>query len=48
MMENDFDLSGIQGQFQENSFVLSNGDPTGYGWHADFVSSTMSAMLRSH
>jgi len=44
MMENDFDLSGIQGQFQENSFVLANGDPTGFGWHADFVSLTISAI----
>lgn len=46
MMENDFDLSGIQGQFQENTFVLANGDPTGYSWHADFVSTPQ--LLTSH
>lgn len=36
-MENDFYLENVKGQFQTDSFVLANGDPTGFGWHADFV-----------
>ena len=37
-MENNYDLSSLEGEFEVDSFVLSNGDPTGYGFHADFVS----------
>ena len=36
-MENSFDLSGIDGEWEENTFMLAQGDPTGFGWHADFV-----------
>ncbi|KAL9095119.1 MAG: hypothetical protein Q9165_002722 [Trypethelium subeluteriae] len=35
-MENSFDLSGINGEWEEDTFMLAQGDPTGYGWHADF------------
>lgn len=35
-MENFFDLDKVHDQIEPNTFVLSQGDPTGYGWHADF------------
>lgn len=35
-MENFFDLAKVHDQIKPNTFVLSQGDPTGYGWHADF------------
>lgn len=35
-MENFFNVDAVAGQVKPNSFVLSQGDTTGYGWHADF------------
>ena len=47
LMENNFDLSSLQGQFQQNSFVLAQGDPTGYGWHADFYNGWKTGVLHN-
>ncbi|USW52695.1 hypothetical protein Slin15195_G060140 [Septoria linicola] len=35
-MENFFDLKSVADKIEPNTFVLSQGDPTGYGYHADF------------
>jgi hypothetical protein len=35
-MENFFDLHKVANKIKPDSFVLSQGDPTGYGMHADF------------
>ncbi|KAF7194619.1 hypothetical protein HII31_04125 [Pseudocercospora fuligena] len=35
-IENQFDLHKVKDQVKPDSFVLAQGDPTGYGWHADF------------
>ena len=42
-LEVTYHTDAFTGQWEENvgkqPFVLANGDPTGYGFHADFVSS---------
>lgn len=35
-IENQFDLHSIVDKVKPNSFVLSQGDSTGFGWHMDF------------
>ncbi|THW52110.1 hypothetical protein D6D17_06542 [Aureobasidium pullulans] len=44
-MENNYDLSSLQGEFEVDSFVLSNGDPTGFGFHADFYNGWQEGVL---
>ncbi|WPH02243.1 Hypothetical protein R9X50_00509900 [Acrodontium crateriforme] len=34
--ENTFDMNSVYGKVVQDSFVLAQGDNTGYGWHADF------------
>lgn len=35
-IENQFDLHSVVDKIKPNTFVLAQGDDTGYGWHADF------------
>ncbi|KAI9695381.1 MAG: hypothetical protein M1820_008676 [Bogoriella megaspora] len=35
-MENNFEPNWIMGEFEEDTFMLANGDPKGFGFHADF------------
>ncbi|EME45202.1 hypothetical protein DOTSEDRAFT_128201 [Dothistroma septosporum NZE10] len=35
-MENQFDLHSVADQVKPDTFVLAQGDPTGFGFHADF------------
>lgn len=35
-IENQFDLHSVVDQVKPDTFVLAQGDNTGYGWHADF------------
>lgn len=37
-IENQFNLDSIADKVKPGSFVLAQGDNTGYGWHADFFS----------
>ncbi|KAG9603114.1 hypothetical protein KCV01_g6959, partial [Aureobasidium melanogenum] len=46
-MENNYDLSSIVGEFEVDSFVLSNGDPTGFGFHADFFNGWQEGILHN-
>ncbi|CAK4031038.1 hypothetical protein MYCFIDRAFT_182252 [Lecanosticta acicola] len=44
-MENQFDLHSIADQVKPGSFVLSQGDNTGYGWHVDFFNGWTSGAI---
>lgn len=44
-MENQFDLHKMVGLVKPDSFVLAQGDATGYGWHADFVNGWVEGAL---
>ena len=35
-LENEFDINGVKDEIDISSLTLAMGDPTGYGWHADF------------
>lgn len=35
-VENEFNQASVYNKIKPNSYVLSNGDPTGYGFHFDF------------
>ena len=47
-MENNYDLSSLVGKFDPTSFVLSNGDPTGYSFHADFFNGWTPGILPAY
>lgn len=36
-VENNFNLDSVADQIKPDSFVLAQGDNTGYGWHLDFL-----------
>ncbi|QIW99546.1 hypothetical protein AMS68_005064 [Peltaster fructicola] len=46
-MENQFDLHKVVDQVKPDSFVLAQGDNTGYGWHADFFSGWVDGAIPS-
>lgn len=44
-MENFFDIDSVAGKVKPNSFVLAQGDNTGYGSHADFFNGWVDGAL---